>query len=132
MAYIFGVDRNQTRMIATSLDDLIDKDNSVRVIDAYVESLNLQELGFIEYSGSDRGQSPYRRSDLLKLHIYGYINKIRSSRALELEARRNISKSNQKFNLPSPVECIAYPALQHIQQTVFHLLLSPSHGLLSH
>lgn len=90
MAYIVGVDRNQTRMITTSLDDLINKDNSVRVIDAYVESLDLQELGFTEYSGSNRGQSPYRRSALLKLHIYGYLNKIRSSRALEVEAKRNI------------------------------------------
>jgi len=90
MAYIVGVDRNQIRMVTTSLDDLIDRDNSVRVIDAYVESLDLQELGFTEYSGSNRGQSPYRRSDLLKLHIYGYLNKIRSSRALEVEAKRNI------------------------------------------
>ena len=90
MAYIVGLDRNQTRMITTSLDDLIDPDNSVRVIDAYVEALNLQDLGFAEYSGSNRGQSPYRRSDLLKLHIYGYLNKIRSSRALEAEAKQNI------------------------------------------
>ena len=90
MAYIVGQDRNQTRMITTSLDDLIDKDNSVRVIDAYVDSLNLQELGFNEYSGSNKGQAPYRRSDLLKLHIYGYLNKIRSSRALEIEAKRNL------------------------------------------
>ena len=59
--------------IYTSLDDLIDKDNSVRIIDAYVESLDLQELGFTEYSASNRGLSPYRRSDLLKLHIYGYL-----------------------------------------------------------
>ena len=84
MAYIVGIDRNQTRMITTSLDELIDKDNSVRAIDAYVESLNLKELGFTEYSGSNRGQSPYRRCDLLKLHIYGYLNKIRSSKALEI------------------------------------------------
>ena len=77
-------------MVTTSLDDLIDKDNSVRVIDAYVESLDLQELGFTEYSGSNKGQAPYRRSDLLKLHIYGYLNKIRSSRALEVETKRNI------------------------------------------
>lgn len=46
LAYIVGVDRNQTRMIRTSLDVLIDKDNSVRVIDAYVNSLDLKELGF--------------------------------------------------------------------------------------
>ena len=61
MAYIVGMDRNQERMITTSLDDLIDKDNSVRVIDAYVESLDMQELGFSEYSGLNRGQPPYRR-----------------------------------------------------------------------
>ena len=64
MAYIVGTDRYQTRMITTSLDDLISKDNSVRVIDSYVESLDL-EIWFIEYSGRNRGQSPYRRSDLL-------------------------------------------------------------------
>jgi len=90
MAYIVGIDRTQSRMITTSLDDLIDKNNSVRVIDAYVDSLNLTDLGFKEYSGSNRGQAPYRRSDLLKLHVYGYLNKIRSSRALETECKRNI------------------------------------------
>ena len=49
MAYIVGIDRNQTRMVTTSLDALIDEDNSVRVIDAYVDSLDLIELGFKEY-----------------------------------------------------------------------------------
>lgn len=90
MAYIVGIDRNQTRMVTTSLDALIDEDNSVRVIDAYVDSLDLIELGFKEYSGTNRGQAPYRRSDLLKLHIYGYLNKIRSSRSLEIECKRNL------------------------------------------
>ncbi len=56
MAYIVGIDRNQTRMVTTSLDALIDEDNSVRVIDAYVDSLDLIELGFKEYSGTNRGQ----------------------------------------------------------------------------
>ena len=50
----------------------------------------LIELGFKEYSGTNRGQAPYRRSDLLKLHIYGYLNKIRSSRSLEIECKRNL------------------------------------------
>lgn len=81
MAYIIGTDRYQSKMVTTSLDNLIDEDNSVRVIDAYVNSLALSELGFIEYSGLNRGQAPYHRSDLLKLHIYGYLNKIRSSRS---------------------------------------------------
>lgn len=64
MAYIVGTDRNQIRMVTTSLDALIDEDNSVRVIDAYVESLDLTELGFKEYSGTNRGQ------DLIAVQIY--------------------------------------------------------------
>ena len=60
MAYIVDTDRYQTRTVTTSLDDLISKDNSVRVIDSYVESLNLENLGFIEYSG--RNRSAYKRS----------------------------------------------------------------------
>lgn len=90
MAYMAGYDRNQINMIVTSLDELIDSENPVRVIDAYVNSLDLSALGFKDYAGNKRGQSPYRRSDLLKLHIYGYLNKIRSSRKLEVEAKRNL------------------------------------------
>jgi len=90
MSYIEGVDRMQVNIITTSLDEIIDLDNPVRVIDAFVDSLDLAKLGFKEYSDCQRGQSPYRRSDLLKLHVYGYLNKIRSSRSLETEARRNI------------------------------------------
>lgn len=56
MAYIVGKDRYQTRMVTTSLDDLVDKNNSVRAIDSYVESLDLESLGFIAYSGRNRGQ----------------------------------------------------------------------------
>ena len=101
MAYIVGIDRYQSQMVTTSLDEMISEDNSVRVIDAYVGSLELSELGFIEYSGTNKGQAPYRRSDLLKLHIYGlslihiseptrHLNKIRSSRSLEIETKRNL------------------------------------------
>lgn len=100
MAYIVGIDRNQTRMITTSLDALIDEDNSVRVIDAYVDSLDLIELGFKEYNGTNRGQAPHRRADLLKLHIYGYLNKIRSSRSLEIECKRNLEEYEKTFNSP--------------------------------
>ena len=75
MAYIVGIDRYQSQMVTTSLDEMISEDNSVRVIDAYVGSLELSELGFIEYSGTNKGQAPYRRSDLLKLHILGNRNK---------------------------------------------------------
>lgn len=90
MAYIIGEDRNQVQVVTVSLDDLIDRDNPVRVIDAYVDTLDLAELGFVVFDGKRKGQAPYRRSDLLKLHIYGYLNKIRSSRCLEVEAKRNL------------------------------------------
>lgn len=90
MAYIIGEDRNQVQFISVSLDDLIDQNNPVRVIDAYVDSLDLVKLGFTVYDGKHKGQAPYQRSDLLKLHIYGYLNKIRSSRCLEVEAKRNL------------------------------------------
>ena len=90
MSYIKGLDRMQINIVTTSLDELIDPENPVRVIDAFVDSLDLATLGFKEYSENQRGQSPYRRSDLLKLHVYGYLNKIRSSRNLEAESRRNI------------------------------------------
>ena len=73
MAYIVGTDRNQSRMITASLDDLIDKDNSVRAIDAYVNSLNLLELGFTEYNGTNRGTisiSSFRFVETAHLRIF--------------------------------------------------------------
>lgn len=90
MAYLKGHDRDQVQFITASLDDFIDQDNSVRVIDAYVNAMDLNKLGFIVYDGDNKGQAPYRCSDLLKLHIYGYMNGIRSSRKLEREAHRNL------------------------------------------
>ena len=77
MAYIVGADRYQTRMVTTSLDDLISKDNSVRVIDSYVESLNLENLGFIEYSGRNRGQSKafLQKTYLLICKVHGILDR---------------------------------------------------------
>src|SRR5699024_8887294 len=73
-----------------SLDELIDKENPVRAIDAFVDSLCLSEMGIKEYKKHNPGQQPYERKDLLKLFIYGYFNKIRSSRSLETECKRNL------------------------------------------
>ena len=90
MAYITGTNRYQVEAQLLSLDEMIDPSNKVRVIDAYVNSLDLSDLCFKEYSSSAPGQKAYNRKDLLKLHIYGYINKIRSSRLIEKECNRNI------------------------------------------
>jgi transposase len=90
MPFIQGEDKNQISFLPNTLDDFVSEDNPVRVIDAYVDSLNLGELGFQIYSGSRAGQRPYRREDLLKFYIYCYMNKIRSSHMMEVEATRNI------------------------------------------
>ncbi|WP_227940044.1 transposase [Alkalihalobacillus deserti] len=90
MPYIEGEDRHQIYLLPNTLDDFVDEENPVRVIDAYVDSLNLEELGFQVYSGIKAGQKPYRREDLLKLYLYCYMNGIRSSRKMEIETKRNI------------------------------------------
>ena len=90
MADIQGFSRNQMNFQLISLDEMIDKENPVRAVDAFVDSLDLKELQFKEFEKHNRGQQPYDRKDLLKLFIYGYFNKIRSSRSLEIECKRNI------------------------------------------
>jgi transposase len=89
MKYIKGQSRSQTYLFPVSLDDAIGLDNEVRLIDVFVDSLALESFGFkIEHT--ENGRPAYHPGDLLKLFIYGYMNKIRSSRRLEKESKRNI------------------------------------------
>lgn len=90
MDYIKGEDRNQYIMFPNVLDDYIDENNPVRVIDTFIDSLDLKMLDFNKAEISDTGRPPYSPKDLLKLYIYGYFNRIRSSRRLETETKRNI------------------------------------------
>ena len=91
MAFIQGQDRFQAQfMDFFTFDNLISDDNYVRVIDAFVDSLNLSDLGFITYSGNNPGQKPYPTDILLKIHIYCFFNGIQSSRKQERECSRNI------------------------------------------
>lgn len=90
MRHIQGVDRNQSLMFPELVDDYIKADNPVRFIDAYVDSLDLAKLGFTHATTKDTGREPYNPGDLLKLYIYGYLNKTRSSRQLETATHRNI------------------------------------------
>ena len=80
--------RTQLTLYTTCLDDMIAKENTVRIIDQFVDTLALQDLGFTTLA--PQGRPPYDPADLLKLYIYGYMNRIRSSRQLELECARNI------------------------------------------
>ena len=89
MKYIQGQDRTQTQLFPISLEQTVDPDNEVRLIDLFVDHLNLGSLGFaVEFS--ENGRPAYHPADLLKLYIYGYLNRIRSSRQLEKECKRNI------------------------------------------
>ena len=90
MKYIQGDDRYQPTLLPPILDDYITENNPVRVIDAYVDSLDISGLGFAKSKTADTGRPPYSPSDMLKLYIYGYFNKVRSSRKLEAETYRNV------------------------------------------
>lgn len=89
MKFIEGQDRFQTCLFPVSLEDSIDENNEVRLIDLFVDSLDINTLGFsVEFV--ENGRPAYHPNDLLKLYIYGYLNRIRSSRGLEKESKRNI------------------------------------------
>jgi transposase len=88
--FIEGVDRNQNTLLPECLDDFVVEDNAVRVIDVFVDELELRELGFGGVAPQATGRPAYHPSLLLKLYLYGYINRIQSSRRLEREAQRNI------------------------------------------
>jgi len=89
MAYIKGASRDQITLMPDSIDDYVSAENSVRVIDAFVDQLDVGSLGF-KAEPAVEGRPGYDPSDMLKLYIYGYLNKIRSSRRLQIEAGRNV------------------------------------------
>jgi transposase len=88
--FVEGDDRHQVALLPECLDDFIDEDNPVRVIDAFVEELDLQALGFLGMEPAATGRPSYHPSVLLKIYIYGYLNRVQSSRRLEREAHRNV------------------------------------------
>ena len=90
MAHRTGQNRLQFGLFATPLDELIAQDNMVRVIDAFVDAIDLDKLGFTHVKAHKRGAPPYHPALLLKIYIYGYLNRVRSSRRLETECGRNI------------------------------------------
>jgi transposase len=88
--FIEGEDRNQATLLPEYLDDYIAEDNPVRAVDAFVEELDLRQLGFAGADPASTGRPAYHPAVLLKLYIYGYLNRIASSRRLEREAQRNV------------------------------------------
>jgi len=90
MEYMSGIPRQQLVLIAESLDETISADNPVRFIDAFVDSLDLAAAGFAHTGLAATGRPPYAPGDLLKLYLYGYLNRVRTSRKLEQECQRNV------------------------------------------
>jgi transposase len=90
MPHIAGHDRSQLLLLPESVDDYVGPENPVRFIEAFVEGLDLPAAGFARVEPEETGRPGYRPADLLKLYIYGYLNRIRSSRRLEAETHRNI------------------------------------------
>src|SRR6266566_4686828 len=88
--FVEGTDRGQSTLFPESLEDWIGEDNPVRVIDVFVDELDLAELGFNGVDPEATGRPSYHPSVLLKLYIYGYLNRVQSSRRLEREAGRNV------------------------------------------
>lgn len=90
MRHLQGESRKQTTLFPESLDEYVSKDNPVRVIDAFVDSLDMLDLGFTLATTKETGRKPYHPGDLLKLYTYGYLNQIRSTRRLEKQCHCNI------------------------------------------
>jgi transposase len=90
MAHVSGQSRYQTTLFPEVLDEVVGASDPVRVIDAFVEALDLAALKFSKVAAEETGRPPYAPGDLLKLYVYGYLHRVRSSRRLQAEAERNV------------------------------------------
>ena len=90
MTHLAGLERDQLLLLPEAVDDYVGSDNPVRFIDAFVDGLDLTAAGFLRVEAKAMGRPGYAPGDLLKLYIYGYLNRVRSSRRLETECHRNI------------------------------------------
>src|SRR6202142_808099 len=88
--FVEGEDRRQSLLLPETLDDYVTEDNPVRVVEVFIEELDLGALGFEGVRPAATGRPAYHPSTLLKIYLYGYLNRIQSSRRLEREAQRNI------------------------------------------
>jgi transposase len=88
--FVEGVDREQITLFPAVLDDYVGEDNPVRAIDVFVDGLDLAKLGFDGVAPLATGRPAYHPAPLLKIYIYGYFNRVQSSRRLERECQRNV------------------------------------------
>src|SRR5260370_27547964 len=108
MSYLRGPDRSEVQLLPPCLDDYLAANAPARFLDAYVEGLDFAALGFTHARPKDTGRPPYHPADLLKLYLYGYLYRVRSSRRLEAEALRNLEvvwllRGCARTSRPSPI-----------------------------
>jgi transposase len=99
--FVEGIDRVQATLFPECLEDWIGEDNPVRVIDAFVDKLDLSRLGFDGVAPETTGRPSYHPAVLLKLYIYGYLNRVQSSRRLEREAGRSPKPTQSTLRDPT-------------------------------
>ena len=88
--FVVGDDRSQSTLFPERLEDYLSEDNPVRAIDVFVDELDLSKLGFDGVDPKATGRPAYHQATLLKTYVYGYLNRVQSSRRLERECQRNI------------------------------------------
>jgi transposase len=118
MVHIQGQSRQQSTLFPEALDDFIPADHPVRVIDAFVDSLDLKALGFDGVMSAPTGRPGYAPADLLKLYVYGYLNQLRSSRRLACESKRNIELLWLLNRLEPCFKTIAAFRVEHVEALV--------------
>ncbi len=90
MRHLTGQSRQQVSLLPESLDEFVAADAPVRVIDVFIDTLDVAALGFDKAVPKETGRKPYHPADLLKLYVYGYLNRVSTSRRLERECQRNV------------------------------------------
>ncbi|CAM2159084.1 protein of unknown function (plasmid) [Pararobbsia alpina] len=116
--FVEGDDRKQVALLPECVDDYIGEDNPVRVVDVFVDELDLASLGFEGASPASTGRPSYHPAVMLKIYIYGYLNRIASSRRLERECQRNVElmwltghsrETGERFEGPRPARFGMHP-----------------------
>jgi transposase len=124
MGFVEGIQRDQ--IVLTSIDDMVDEKSIARVIDKFVDTCDLEKLGFVGIQPSEMGRPPYNPAQMTKLYLYGYENTVRSSRKLELETYRNVEVMWLMGCLRPDHKTIAEFRRKNIRaiQNLFHLFVS--------
>ena len=129
MSHLTGTDRSQLNMFPLSLDEMVGQENPVRVIDLFVNRFDFEKLGFSKAIAAEAGRPPYDPADLMKLYLYGYLNRIRSSR--KLESSPTLPYRMHRATAKSPLRLIMEKNLNMTGKKIATPALKEKHSLLT-